>query len=251
MRARTWAIVITVNVILSAAVMLGVLLIWDRIGSSDPSTPTPALVSTPAEVDTGSSAPLLATPPSSTPGSLTHIVQAGDTLSGIAQAYGVPLDRLMTANGITNPDLLQVGQALVIPLDPLITPSPEPIATEADSVDTPLPTSPATLTPSGPPLIEIGQVLGGGDLAAEVIVIRNMGGMVHLKDWTLSNAAGDTFIFPDLVLFPSTQLRVHSPVGRSTPTDLYWGRDSPAWSGGVLITLRDSAGNVVDTYIAP
>jgi hypothetical protein len=26
---------------------------------------------------------------------------------------------------------------------------------------------------------------------------------------------------------------------------------TPAWNGGALITLRDAAGNVVDTYIVP
>jgi hypothetical protein len=44
---------------------------------------------------------------------------------------------------------------------------------------------------------------------------------------------------------------VHSPAGSSTPADLYWGRTSPAWSSGELITLRDAVGNTVSTYIVP
>ncbi len=45
-----------------------------------------------------------------------HIVQPGDTLSEIARAYGVGLEALMQANGLADPNRLEVGQALVIPV---------------------------------------------------------------------------------------------------------------------------------------
>ncbi|MBV6394571.1 MAG: hypothetical protein HFACDABA_00137 [Anaerolineales bacterium] len=44
-----------------------------------------------------------------------YIVQPGDTLSSIASRFGVSVDELMAANGITNPNLLSAGQQLVIP----------------------------------------------------------------------------------------------------------------------------------------
>jgi LysM repeat protein len=44
-----------------------------------------------------------------------HVVQQGDTLYGIAIQYGVTLQALLAANGITNPDQLSIGQELVIP----------------------------------------------------------------------------------------------------------------------------------------
>ena len=44
-----------------------------------------------------------------------YIVQAGDTLGVIAQRFGISLDDLMRANGITNPNLLSLGARLVIP----------------------------------------------------------------------------------------------------------------------------------------
>jgi len=44
-----------------------------------------------------------------------YIVQAGDTLYSIAERFGVTVDDLMAANGIVNPNLLAVGQQLVIP----------------------------------------------------------------------------------------------------------------------------------------
>jgi murein tripeptide amidase MpaA len=42
-------------------------------------------------------------------------VQPGDTLSGIAEREGVSLEALMELNGITDPNMIQVGQVLRIP----------------------------------------------------------------------------------------------------------------------------------------
>ncbi|HEY69201.1 MAG TPA: peptidoglycan DD-metalloendopeptidase family protein [Anaerolineae bacterium] len=42
-------------------------------------------------------------------------VQQGDTLSGIAHAFGTTVDELIAVNGIANPDLLVPGTVLVIP----------------------------------------------------------------------------------------------------------------------------------------
>ena len=48
-----------------------------------------------------------------------HIVLAGETMYGIAVQYGVTLQELMQANGLTDPNYLRVGQELIIP-----TPAP-------------------------------------------------------------------------------------------------------------------------------
>lgn len=45
----------------------------------------------------------------------TYVVQAGDSLGKIAQRYQLSLNALISANETTNPDLLEVGQALTIP----------------------------------------------------------------------------------------------------------------------------------------
>lgn len=42
-------------------------------------------------------------------------VDPGDTLSGIAEYYGVSVDSLVAANGLTNPDYLSVGQFIRVP----------------------------------------------------------------------------------------------------------------------------------------
>jgi N-acetylmuramoyl-L-alanine amidase len=45
----------------------------------------------------------------------THVVTAGQTLGGIASRHGVSVSALASANGITDPRRLQIGQRLTIP----------------------------------------------------------------------------------------------------------------------------------------
>ncbi len=84
-----------------------------------------------------------ATPPSATPatgGPVVHVVQRGENLAMIAQQYGVSLADLMAANGITNANVVSVGQELKIPgSEP--TPAPTVAATE-----TPEPTATTAAT---------------------------------------------------------------------------------------------------------
>lgn len=253
MRARTWAIFITINVVVSAAVILTILFIWRHVQTSASPTPTPtsALPATEGAVSAPTAPPVVSPTP---PGPTLYTVQEGDTLGAIARTYGVSIEDLLVANGLTDPNVLHVGQTLIIPVGPPPTPTAGPPAEtplEPSPTTVPLPTLLPTLTASGPPLVEIGQVLGSSDLAAEIVIVRNRGGATSLERWTLSDAEGNTFTFPAITLFTDAEVRVHSAAGSRTPSDLYWGRATPAWSGGELITLRDAAGNVVDTYIVP
>lgn len=54
----------------------------------------------------------------------TYIVKLGDTLSEIAESYGVPEIAIVEANGIRDPNLIVEGQALTIPVveSPLVPP---------------------------------------------------------------------------------------------------------------------------------
>lgn len=62
----------------------------------------------------GDEPPQLASP--ETPSEVTlYIVQAGDTLANIAWRFGINVDVLAAANGITNPELIEVGDALAVP----------------------------------------------------------------------------------------------------------------------------------------
>lgn len=44
-----------------------------------------------------------------------HVVEAGETLSAIAEAYNVPVKTIMKANNVSDPTKLRVGQKLFIP----------------------------------------------------------------------------------------------------------------------------------------
>ena len=59
------------------------------------------------------------------PNGFIYVVQPGDTLSSIAQKFGVSLAAILAANPqITNPDVIQVGQQICIPTAPPPPPPP-------------------------------------------------------------------------------------------------------------------------------
>ncbi len=64
-------------------------------------------------------------PPSLRTQTDTYVVQSGDTLARIAQRFGIDLNTLVNANGIANPNLLEVGQVLTVP-------PPQPAAAAPD-----------------------------------------------------------------------------------------------------------------------
>jgi LysM repeat protein len=49
------------------------------------------------------------------PGGEIYVVQPGDVLGAIASRYGVTVRAIMDANGLTDPDRLDIGQELIIP----------------------------------------------------------------------------------------------------------------------------------------
>lgn len=69
---------------------------------------------------------------------LTYTVQAGNTLSGIARKFGIPLSALIAANQITDPNQLKVGDKLLIPS----------VDTDLSTLPPP-PVPPAPIAPSG------------------------------------------------------------------------------------------------------
>lgn len=81
-------------------------------------TPTPTLTPTHPATPT----PL----PSPTPTPRTHVIAKGDDMFGIAWRYRVTLEELMAANPEVNPNLMIVGETLVIPAANLPEPSSEP-----------------------------------------------------------------------------------------------------------------------------
>ena len=169
-----------------------------------------------------------------TPGALptwtpvVYIVQPGDSLSGIALRFDVPIQDLSEANGIEDPNVIRAGQRLIIP-----GPTREPTATVP-------PTS--TPTPELPPQLEIVDVIGRGAPGVETVIIANRGRDLSLAGWTLRDAQGNAYIFPDLYLASGAEVRVHTGVGEDTPLHLYWGREAAVWEGKDMAVLADPDG---------
>jgi hypothetical protein len=89
--------------------------------------------------------------------------------------------------------------------------------------------------------VNITGVIGVGTITDERMVIQNDGTKESvLTGWYLSDNKGLVYTFPHLMLSPGASVQVHTTSGKDTPTDLYWGRSSPAWTSGELVALYDA-----------
>jgi LysM repeat protein len=255
--------IIVVNAVISAVISLVVVLLVARpAGKVSSITPTSLLPAT-QPVAVGS------TP---TVEVVIHVVQAGDTISGLALKYDVPEEDIIAASHLENPNFLQVGMELVIPIGGLpkvtATLTPEPTATE-----TPIPFEPpsadmtataaaelgATATPLPTPLpstgdlkITISEILAPGQVDQERVVISNVGErLADMQGWTLSDNEGNVYSFPNFRLWAGGSVTVHTRVGQdgNPPANFYWGKLQAVWSNSEVATLKDAAGAVIATYI--
>lgn len=211
-------------------------------------TPQPTI--TPSPSDTPSAAPtsasrLTATPPLTPPPAtaapadtatpVVHIVQQGETLLSIAFDYGVSLQTLQAVNGIDNPQLLQVGQQLVIP-----TGQEEPGTTVGLLLPTP---TPLPFEVRGVALYEtpVGSLWCLGEIAnTTAFTLTNV--QVHV---TLFDAAGgslaeaDAFAAADLI-----------PPGERSPFGILFTDPPPGWANHQVAVLRgESAAALAASYV--
>jgi LysM repeat protein len=111
-----------------------------------PPTPTVVARASPTATDTprptatrrATFTPVPATPsntptPTVTPTPIIYTIKRGDTLLAIARQYGVSVAAIQEVNGITDPRRLQIGQEIIIPLEPgegepTAVPTPTPVA---------------------------------------------------------------------------------------------------------------------------
>lgn len=68
-----------------------------------------------------------------TPTPIIYVIKEGDTLIPIAREYGVSVEAIQQANGITDPRRLRIGQEIIIPPQkgadqPTVIPTPTPVA---------------------------------------------------------------------------------------------------------------------------
>jgi hypothetical protein len=89
--------------------------------------------------------------------------------------------------------------------------------------------------------VNIVGVGGVGAILDERIIIRNDGTReVELTGWYLTDNKGISYSFPQLTLYPSVKVVLHTSAGKDSPTDLYWGRSAPVWISGELAALYDT-----------
>src|SRR5512140_1663989 len=116
MNAKRLIAYLILNVIVSASATFGVMYFWDK-SHSVASAPCTSAEATPlaASLQAAVVLPSATAPSPATATPAIHVVQRGETLGALAQRYNVTLEALMQANGLTDPNVLQVGQTLLIP----------------------------------------------------------------------------------------------------------------------------------------
>jgi LysM repeat protein len=123
---------------------------------------------------------------------IIHTIGTGETLSQIAANYGVTVQALMEANGLSDPDRIAVGQQLVIPAPsgspPTATPSPQP-------TQTPTPKPPAPTATRRPPTATPTQVVNRLQFTSELIwhpmIAPNCAGPGIAKESLIRDASGN------------------------------------------------------------
>jgi LysM repeat protein len=220
---RRWLFYLALNALVSATVTLTVLFLWQRAEAPPKEVPTPKGLA-PA------SSPL-PTLERITPTPKMYAIQSGDTLSTIANEYGVTVDALLAANQLGDPNRLEVGQVILIPPSgPTETPAPR-----------------ASITPQlGEPYPwpRVAQIRAAGDLLEEAVEVDNPGPGFDLTGWRLHSMTGADFVFPAFSLQTGGAVWVHTEKGTDTSTDLYWGSSKSVWQTGEEILLLDNLGRV-------
>jgi LysM repeat protein len=268
MTRRQMALILGVNAVVSALItLLLVLVILPALNVRTTVGPTATLPTGVADRVTQSVGEITATP---TPE--IYVVKAGDTISGLAMKFDLPEQDIIAANQLQNPNFLQVGMELIIPVGGLpqvtatFTPAPTP-------TDTPIPFEPpstemtataaaeAGATATGLPTpvpsqgdlqVVITEIVGAGQVDQEGVVITNSGTtLADMQGWTLSDAEGNVYTFPNFRLWGNgSSVTVHTRIGQdgNPPANFFWGKLEAIWSVGEEATLKDAQGNVVATY---
>ncbi|HJL70836.1 MAG TPA: LysM peptidoglycan-binding domain-containing protein, partial [Anaerolineales bacterium] len=202
MRIARLAGYLLLNMAVSAAVAIAVLLYWENNRQ-----PVASRAPDAATGESGGASPVmldgsprqhglqLSTEP------IIYRVHAGDTMGSIAMQYDLTIEELMAQNGLNDPNALTIDQLLTIPARQPVQLTQRPMATRAPVTVVVSPQPPAAVaTSSLPPVITIRAVDGVGDLATEQVVIVNVGGAVDLANWALVQPEGDAYRFPVLRL---------------------------------------------------
>lgn len=204
-----------------------------------------------------------------TPAHVIHVVKSGDTILALALRYGVSADDITTANGLENPDAIQEGMELLIPVGglPEASATPPPIPTPSSTATMPfeppsvqtseaVAASNATPVPSRTPLttadqpqIEITQIVEPGNLELEGVVLTNIGdGVADLEEWVLSDSDANQYVFARVTLWPGGSITLYTRAGEDSADSLFWGSVEAIWSPDETAILDDAEGKTVSTH---
>ena len=252
MNRRQLTLIIVLNALISLAIALAVAWVFDA-RRPDPeelaarftpvAAPQSAATFTPTAqpaASTTGSAPSDATAPTAAPVLVTgeseaYVVQTGDSLSAIADRFGVSIAAIVAANDLANPDFVFLGQRLVIPQ------SGEP------SADTPA--TPAASVSEG---IRLSVIDGGGELTRESISVVNDSDLaVNLQGWKLEREGGLAYTFGNMLLFPGSGVLVYTGSGTDTSVAVYWNQTGAVWQPGAQARLVNPQGAEVARLAAP
>ena len=135
---------------------------------------------------------------------------------------------------------------------PAVSLPTQPVAAAPVSGSSPSPNLSATLGPQSDIPIEIVSVIGSGNLAAEVVIVRYLGeGQLDMTNWQLKDENGNLFLFPAVSLVNGGAVQIHTAAGTNTVVDLYWNMNAPVWKSGETASLYDASGNLIVTYKVP
>jgi len=158
-----------------------------------------------------------------------YVVEAGDSLGGIATRFGVTLDKLVSANDLANPDFLFSGQRLVIPSKS----SGEGVQGGESNTG-----GLTVLTVENP-----------GVFINEAVQIGNdSDSPVNLAGWRLERENGPAYEFGNVTLFPGGGVRIFTASGEDDSQKLYWSQGEAVWPGGVIVRLVNAQGGLVDQF---
>jgi LysM repeat protein len=186
--------------------------------------------------------------------------------------YDVPAEDIIAANQLQNPNFLQVGMRLNIPVGgvtlatatltpvptatetplPVVPPSAERTATAAAAAGATATDLPTPVPATGELQVEITEIIGVGQGDQEQVVITNSGErLADMQGWKLRDSDGNEFVFPNFRLWRNGSATVHTRMGQdgNPPSHFYWKKLEPVWSAGEEARLENAAGETVSTYI--
>jgi LysM repeat protein len=238
------------NIIISAATILIVLNIWDR--SHNPEEPPAESVSLLPTIIATALPPTNTPPPDPTLAIRPYQVEPGESLSEIAQLFGVSVEQLMEINNLSNPDQIRAGMILDVPISGVTVgdggdQTPETV----DSPPQPAPTGTAPPEPEGGK-IKIVSIVGVNDLATEHLQIQSLSpDELSLEGWWLETNDGLVYNFPKITLYEHGAVDLYTRAGINSVVALYWGQSNPIFQSGDRALIFDAEGNLQAVYSIP